>query len=168
MRATVRKILLAGGLLLGSVASLAAAPTPPMGPEAAVQAAANAGPEGVQGVFVFEVKGASVFDGCTYLDSLKDYRDPLSLNIAIGVKAAEALAAKYGAPPEKFFLGRRVIVIGTVHRIRIAYLKNGDFTGKGYFQTHVDVLTSSQIGLASEPDEARASVPAAPKGVKAP
>ena len=118
-------------------------------PEQAVMAAASAAPRSVPGIFTMPVRATGKAGRRVYLNSELDYRDQRNLTVNIDQRAARALAARFGAPPEEFFKGKAIEVRGAARRVTIGFFENGRPTGLYYYQTHVNVRGSSQIVLVA-------------------
>ena len=149
MRSNPYLCVLAFGLSASS--AQASAPVVPIDPPHAVQLAAKAGPAGVRGEFVMRVAATGKSHGRLFLNSELDYRDPRNLSIDIAPWILGRIEKRFGAPPESFFDGKRIVVSGTVRRVPIRVLDDSGRSKQIYFQTHVDVLQASQIKVASTP-----------------
>ncbi|WP_162250618.1 tetratricopeptide repeat protein [Lysobacter sp. Root604] len=117
-----------------------------LSPAEAIRLAAGA-PEGelVEGVFEFEVIGTGRDQGDTFLNSQADYRDPATLTVRMGRRAADGFRAKYRFDPDLDLRGKRIQVAAGVMRVKISMLKDGIRTGQFYYQTQVLVGDASQI-----------------------
>lgn len=110
--------------------------------------AANEDPQrGISGTFVFTVKNTDVTEHRLYLNSERDYRHQLALNVSLDVAQREALQKQLGMPLERL-VNRRLLVTGTAHRARIDFTTDGKPTGKYYFQTQVQVFDPRQVQFA--------------------
>jgi len=116
-------------------------------PQQAVMAAASAAPRMVPGIFSMQVKATGKERGRTFLNSELDYRDQRNLTVTIEPRAAKALAARFGSPPDVFFKGKAIEVRGAARRVTIGFFENGRPTGLYYYQTHVNVRGADQIRL---------------------
>lgn len=116
-------------------------------PEAAIHDANAKAPQAVPGRFVLHVRSAGRQDGNVYLNSELDYRDQRNLTVAIMPAAIDALAQRYGQPPDAFFLGKNIVVDGAARREKIVFMTNGMPSDKYYYQTHVVVERDDQIRL---------------------
>jgi len=123
-------------------------PTGGIAPREAILAAADAAPNGVNGVFVLLVRATGRQSGQIYLNSELDYRDQRNLTVAIAPRAADALAQRYGMPADRFFANKAIRVRGAARRVRIEFTTDGRPTGKYYYQTHVAVSSPDQIAVA--------------------
>lgn len=116
-------------------------------PPEAVMKAADSAPRGVYGVFELNVRRAEQVGPNFFVNSEKDYRDQRNLSIAIGPSALAALREQYGSDLEKALMGRKLLVYGYAHRVRVDFTTHGRPSGKYYFQTHVPVGDARQIEL---------------------
>jgi len=123
----------------------AAGSAAPLTPAQAVVMAAEAAPEGVEGVFELEVRGSGRDAFRSFLNSEADYRDQRCLTIALAPAAAAGLRERLGGDPVELLRGRRILVSGTARRVRIDFTANGRPTGKYSFQTHVQVDDATQV-----------------------
>ncbi len=137
-------------LLLGGCAStrtVGIASPGNISPEQAVIRAAAAAPGGVKGVFELTVRATGRQDGFLYLNSEADYRDQRCLTIAVPPEVAQAMAQRFRAEPDRYFVGKRIAIRGTAHRVRIVFLANGSPTSKYYYQTHVELVSLDQLSV---------------------
>ncbi len=110
--------------------------------------AANEDPQrGISGTFVFTVKNTDVNEHRLYLNSERDYRHQLALNVSLDAAQREALQKQLGMPLERL-VNRRLLVTGTAHRARIDFTTDGKPTGKYYFQTQVKINDPRQVRFA--------------------
>lgn len=110
--------------------------------------AANEDPQrGISGTFVFTVRNTDVTDNRLYLNSERDYRHQLALNVSMDAAQREALQAQLGMPLERL-VNRRLLVQGTARRTTIAFTTDGKPSGKYYFQTQVQVSDPRQVRFA--------------------
>lgn len=116
-------------------------------PEKAIHEANAQAPALIPGHFALRVQAAGRQEDRIFLNSETDYRDQRNLTIAIEPAAIAALAARYGAPPDQFFLGKNIVVDGAAQRVKITFFASGRPTGKYYYQTHVVVDQPDQIRL---------------------
>ena len=116
-------------------------------PQQAVMAAASAAPQTVPGMFTMQVKATGKERGRVFLNSELDYRDQRNLTVTIEPRAAKALAARFGSPPDIFFKGKAIEVRGAARRVTIGFFETGRPTGRYYYQTHVTVRGGDQIRL---------------------
>lgn len=146
MRQTRFAIALA--MLLCLVPAHAQESTPTYGPRDAIFLAADAAPRRVPGRFLFLVKASDRSGERVYLNSEKDYRDQRSLNIIIMPNAARDLTARHGQAPDRFFVGKQILVTGEAERAKIWFASaNGIVSDKYYYQTHIVVRGADQIQL---------------------
>lgn len=116
-------------------------------PAEAVHAANDDPQRGISGTFVFTVKNVDAEDDRLYLNSERDYRHQLALNVVMDAAQREALQAQLGMPLERL-VNRRVLVQGTAQRTTIAFFSDGKPSGKYYFQTQVRVNDPRQVRFA--------------------
>lgn len=130
------------GAMLRAFYRLGAVPT---SPAAAIQAAAAAEGRGVPGIYAIDVVATGRDRGRVYLNSELDYRDPRTLTLVVRPAAAQALAQRFGAPPDEALKTRRVVVVGWATREKIVFSAGGQPTDKYYYQTHVEVWNADQV-----------------------
>ena len=141
--------------LIGLIALAAATGTSAqtsMSPADAVAAAAAAASHGMgkRGTFEFVVRSTGSSHGHVFLNSEPNYRDPQNLSVNLDLRAVGLLTRQLGASPEDFYRGKHIAVRGTARRVPILFTDDyGRSTGKGYFQTHVDVREPAQIAVLS-------------------
>lgn len=116
-------------------------------PTEAIVLAAEAAPQGVEGVFAITVRAVGSQGDRVYLNSELDYRDPRCLTIALTPSAAAELRETLGPDLRAALIGREIRVRGRAERKTIHFTAGGIPTGKYYFQTHVDVDAAAQITL---------------------
>ena len=110
--------------------------------------AANEDPQrGISGTFVFTVKNTDITDHRLYLNSERDYRHQLALNVSMDAAQRDALQAQLGVPLERL-VNRRLLVQGTARRTTIAFTTDGKPSGKYYFQTQIQVSDPRQVRFA--------------------
>lgn len=134
-----------GGGSARSAAALSAVITP----YDAIQRAAAAAPDGIEGVFEMRVLATGRKNGSGFLNSETDYRDQRNLTIAIEPGALARLEADAGASGIDTFKGRTIRVTGSARRTRIALVASGRVTDKYYYQTHVRVSDPAQIDIVA-------------------
>lgn len=122
----------------------------PLPPLPAILAAADADPDGVIGIFGFEVAATGRKNGEVYLNSEADYRDQLNLTIRFSPESAAAFRKRHGEDPDVAFKGKRIAVVGEARRVKIYFFANGQPTEKFYYQTHVAITEPWQV-TAVEP-----------------
>jgi len=115
-----------------------------------IAAAADIESKRVTGEFTLNIKASGMQGKFIYLNTELDYRDQRSITVAIHPSIATQLEAKYGMPPQDFFVGKSVLVKGQAKRIRVSLNSKGRPTGKYYYQTHIRVVDLSQIEVVSE------------------
>ncbi|WP_421570626.1 hypothetical protein [Stenotrophomonas sp. PD6] len=116
-------------------------------PAEAVHAANDDPQRGISGTFVFTVKNVDVTEHRLYLNSERDYRHQLALNVSLDASQREALQAQLGVPVERL-VNRRVLVQGTARRTTIDFITDGKPTGKYYFQTQLKVSDPRRVRFA--------------------
>lgn len=143
------RFVMAGLLvLLGIVPVQAQETTPTYGPRDAIFLAADAAPRSLPGRFLLLVKASDRSGEKVYLNSEKDYRDQRSLNIIIQPNAARDLQMRHGQAPDRFFVGKQILVTGEAERAKIWFASaNGVVSDKYYYQTHVVVRSADQIQI---------------------
>ncbi len=101
---------------------------------------------GVAGEFSVPIKGAGERDGRLYLNSEADYRDRNCLTVAIPLGVANAIfgTTELDAIRQRL-LGKRIVVAGIAHQVRIDFTQDGKPTGKYYYQVHVGISTPQQV-----------------------
>jgi hypothetical protein len=110
--------------------------------------AANEDPQrGISGTFVFTVKNTDVTEDRIYLNSERDYRHQLALNVWLDAAQREALQKQLGMPLE-YLVNRRLLVQGTARRTTIAFTHDGKPSGKYYFQTQLQVSDPRHVRFA--------------------
>lgn len=116
-------------------------------PAEAVHAANDDPQHGINGTFVFTVKNTDITEHRIYLNSERDYRHQLALNVSLDAAQREALQKQLGMPLERL-VNRRLLVQGTARRTTIDFTNHGKPTGKYYFQTQVKVSDPRQVRFA--------------------
>jgi hypothetical protein len=145
-------LALAGCASPGARSGLESGPgTDPVGtvlqPLEAIALAAEAAPQGVEGVFAITVRAVGSQGGKVYLNSELDYRDPRCLTIALTPTAAAQLRETLGPDLRTALIGREIRVRGRAERKTVHFTAGGMPTGKYYYQVHVDVDDAAQITL---------------------
>ncbi|MDA8621952.1 hypothetical protein N9L48_04815 [Psychrosphaera sp.] len=102
-------------------------------------------PDGVKGIFKFQVKASGIRRGEVFLNTELDYRDRRAVTIAISPKIVSQLTDKYGSSPGTYFIDKTVEVTGEAKRVKIYLIYKGLKTSKYYFQTHINVSSIEQI-----------------------
>ena len=110
-----------------------------------IRAAAEAAPEGVDGVFTLKIVAAGKQRESVYLNTQEDYRDQRSVTIAVHPRVIPQVIAKYGSSPQEYFIGKTIKVNGRAKRTKITFYSKGIATNKYYYQTHIRLLDISQI-----------------------
>jgi hypothetical protein len=120
-------------------------------PSQAIEKAAAAAPQGVSGTFAMSVRGSGEAQGNIFLNSESDYHDRSNLTVVISPFVRAALTKKYGAPPESYFLGKRILVTGEAKRTTIWLYAHGLQTSDYYYQTHIVLTDASQVQITGAP-----------------
>lgn len=115
-----------------------------------IKAAADSAPKGVPGQYTLQIVATGSQGQYVYLNTEKDYRDQRAITVALHPKVIAQLSAKYGMPPQEYFVNKAIVVNGKAQRVKIAFLSDGKPTGKYYYQTHVRVMDISQLKVADE------------------
>lgn len=115
-----------------------------------IKAAADSAPKGVPGQYTLQIVATGSQGQYVYLNTEKDYRDQRAVTVALHPKVIAQLTAKYGMPPQEYFLNKAIVVNGEAQRVEIAFLSDGKPTGKYYYQTHVSVMDISQLKVVDE------------------
>lgn len=115
-----------------------------------IKAAADSAPKGVLGQYTLQIVATGSQGQYVYLNTEKDYRDQRAVTVALHPKVIAQLSAKYGMPPQEYFLNKAIVVNGKAQRVKIAFLSDGKPTGKYYYQTHVRVMDISQLKVVDE------------------
>lgn len=118
-------------------------------PPQAIMGAAES-PDGIEGFFKFEVRGAGRQGDWLYLNSEADYRDQRCLTVAIPQAVAQALELKILGDPLELMKGRTIRVSGAAKRTTIWFLSNGVRTNSYYYQTQIRVSDISQIAVLAD------------------
>lgn len=140
------KLLLAALLPIAFAApDYAFANTEAVGPERAIQMAAEHPHAGAQGTFRMRVAATGKVRFEQYLNSHPDYRDPSCLTIVLKRGALRSLRKRFGEDPTTALMGKEIIVQGTVHRTPIWVRTETKERRHYYYQTHVDVTSAKQI-----------------------
>jgi hypothetical protein len=116
-------------------------------PQKAIFMAAQAAPEGVDGVFALKVLETGSQRGQIFLNSELDYRDQRNLTIAISEGASRQLAQRYQEDPQVYLKGKNILVSGAAVRTKIHFVVGGRLSEKYYYQTHVHVSDARQIAV---------------------
>lgn len=109
----------------------------------AIAAAEKVYPDGVQGTFVFQIKGGADLGRETWLNSETDYKDPHSLNVGLPLSIVKDFELRHGAEIVPFLKGKTIAVTGVAQRVKIETAKPGEF----YYQTQVQLWSAHQIRI---------------------
>lgn len=115
-----------------------------------IKAAAESAPKGVPGQYTLQIVATGSQGEYVYLNTEKDYRDQRAITVALHPKVIAQLSAKYGMPPQEFFIDKTIVVNGRAQRVEIAFLSEGKPTGKYYYQTHIRLMDISQLRVMGE------------------
>ena len=147
----MKKVVLAFIFLLAGCTSTTSHTTSTFSdPMGIIKAAADSAPKGVPGQYTLQIVATGSQGQYVYLNTEKDYRDQRAVTVALHPKVIAQLSAKYGMPPQEYFLNKAVVVNGKAQRVKIAFLSDGKPTGKYYYQTHVRVMDISQLKVVDE------------------
>lgn len=115
-----------------------------------IRAAAESAPKGVPGQYTLQIVATGRQGQYVFLNTEKDYRDQRAITVALHPKVISELSAKYGMPPQEYFVDKTIVVDGKAQRVKIAFLSEGKRTGKYYYQTHIRVMDISQLKVVGE------------------
>ncbi|WP_018981327.1 hypothetical protein [Salinimonas chungwhensis] len=147
----MKKVVLAFIFLLAGCTSTTSHTTSTFSdPMGIIKAAADSAPKGVPGQYTLQIVATGSQGQYVYLNTEKDYRDQRAVTVALHPNVIAQLSAKYGMPPQEYFLNKAVVVNGKAQRVKIAFLSDGKPTGKYYYQTHVRVMDISQLKVVDE------------------
>lgn len=152
LAAVVMLALLSGcAAIQGSTAPtpVSTAPTQPTTMDI-IAAAAAAAPEGVVGEYQLSIQAAGTDGRAIYLNTELDYRDQRNITIAMSPAVAAALAGTDAASAQQYFVGKKLLVKGKAHRMKIDFMSQGKPTGLYYYQTHIRVYNPAQITLLTD------------------
>ena len=110
-----------------------------------IRVAAQSAPDGVEGDYTLKIKASGRQRTTLYLNTELDYRDQRNITVSIQPEVALQLFKQYGQDPAEHFIGKSIIVTGTVERVKVYFVTNGRQTEKYYYQTHINVVDISQI-----------------------
>ena len=138
-------------------ASISPAPSEWLGftPAEVVEQVSKSHPRPVATWFHFVVEGIGTERSRVFLNSEKDYRDPLCLTIVLDEEQTLQLLAKLGLPEIGELIGQHIAVLAIAHRVKVDFYTDGLKTDKYYYQTHasfigeprVRILTSQELDL---------------------
>ncbi len=110
--------------------------------------AAHADPQrGISGTFVMTVQATDITPEGIFLNSERDYRHPLNLNVRIAPNMQEDVERQLGLPIH-LLVNRRLLITGTARPARIDFTSYGKPSGKYYFQTHLPLYLAENVSLA--------------------
>ena len=110
-----------------------------------IKAAADSVPQGVPGQYMLQIVATGSQGQYVYLNTEKDYRDQRAITVALHPNIISQLSAKYGMPPQEYFVDKTIVVNGEAQRVEILLLSEGKPTGKYYYQTHIRLTDISQL-----------------------
>jgi hypothetical protein len=116
-------------------------------PRKAIEMAADAAPATAPGKFVMTVRATGRVDDRILLNSETDYRDQRNLTIVIPALVSAMIIKKFGAPPDVYFSGKKITVVGEARRVKIVFTCNDQPTEKYYYQTHVELTDADRIEI---------------------
>jgi hypothetical protein len=131
-------------LIAALSAATSSAPTP-KGPAEAIEIADRATSNGVKGRYEMVVAATGKNGKATFLNSLPDYRSPGNVTFSLSPPAAVSLKKRYGEPPERYLLGKRIVVDGIVLKTPIANLFSGRPRSFNRFSYTVQIQRVAQI-----------------------
>lgn len=115
-----------------------------------IKVAADSAPHGVPGQYTLQIVATGSQGQYVYLNTEKDYRDQRSVTVALHPNLITQLTAKYGVPPQEYFIGKAIMVSGKAQRVKIAFLSGGKPTDKYYYQTHIRLRDISQLTVVGD------------------
>lgn len=115
-----------------------------MSPAEAI-AAVDQSSNGIKGRFEIVVASAKKGSNATFLDSSPDYRAPGNVTFSLSPPAASTLKKRFGAPPEEYLLGRRIVVMGVMEKKPVMNLLYGKIRSFNRFSYGVEVRRVAQI-----------------------
>ena len=115
-----------------------------------IKVAADSAPHCVPCQYTLQIVATGSQGQYVYLNTEKDYRDQRSVTVALHPKLIAQLTAKYGVPPQDYFIGKAIMVSGKAQRVKIAFLSDGKPTNKYYYQTHISLRDISQLTVMDE------------------
>jgi len=114
-------------------------------PPAALALAQTAPSKGWSGRFAMTVLAAEKTSRATFLNSTEDYRRPDNVTFRLSPRVAKALHERFGAPPESYLIGKRVIVDGRIQRRPVVNVRYGKPHSFNRFQHMVEIDATRQI-----------------------
>ncbi len=130
-------------LLVLGAASPAAEPAP-LGPAEAI-AAVDRSAAGVKGRFEMRVAATGKNSKATFLNSDPDYRAPGNVTFSLSPAIGVILKKRFGAPPEDYLRGKRVVVDGIMEKQMVLNMMYGDPRSFNRFQYTLEVRRVAQI-----------------------
>ena len=146
------KHLMIAALVLCAPAATAAANDAPRvySPAEAIELA-KAKPSGRTGRFEMVVMSTGVTPKGTFLNSTADYRGDDNLTVRLTPIVARHLGARYGAPADQYFTGKRIVVDGRIAQKPIANTLYGRARSLNRFQHEVDLTQIDQLVSVTNP-----------------
>jgi hypothetical protein len=105
-------------MLMASAGYAKDAPPPVTGPQDAI-VMADAANAGHAGRFAMTVASVGHVRGEVFLNSSADYRAPDDLTFRLSPNVVSGFRKEFGQSPETYFLGKHVVMDGTVRRVLI-------------------------------------------------
>ena len=99
--------------------------------------------------FHFAVNGVGTEGTRVFLNSEKDYRDPICLTIVLDEEQTQQLLAKLGVQKIDDLIGQHIAALGIARRVRVNFYANGRKTDKYYYQTHAFFVGEPQVRILS-------------------
>ena len=115
-----------------------------------IKAAADSAPHGVLGEYTLKIVATGSQGKFVYLNTEKDYRDQRAVTVALHPSVISQLSAKYGMPPQDYFIDKIIVINGEAKRVEIAFISQGKVTNKYYYQTHISLMDISQLKVLNE------------------
>lgn len=115
-----------------------------------IKAAADSAPHGVPGEYTLKIVATGSQGKFVYLNTEKDYRDQRAVTVALHPSVISQLSAKYGMPPQDYFIDKKIVINGEAKRVKIAFISQGKVTNKYYYQTHIRLMDISQLMVLDE------------------
>ena len=73
-----------------------------------------------------------------------------AITVALHPSVITQLSAKYGMPPQDYFIDKKIVINGEAKRVKIAFTYKGKPTNKYYYQTHTRLMDISQLKVLNE------------------
>lgn len=114
-------------------------------PMAAIEKSAALAPQPINGVFEMTIKSAENKQGMEFLNSEEDNLDQRNLIVALRPNAVKELTQKFGAKPEDYFVGKRILVNGEAQRTKEWVLYKNKNIRRYFYQTKIFVRSADQV-----------------------